>query len=169
MSARSQAAQLSFRCPGMVVTTEFIRTIKIPGAFMTHGNDTKHSQTSIPRTNKTFRTNRRANKNKLSTWKLMKITTQPKPTKLLSSDLEKINKQPDKQQIQPCKATLCSTIFPNMQLLQGVPFQLGARTISIASVHQRYWADQLAWISPGANLIFSVWLSLWLPLSILGK
>lgn len=68
----------------------------------------------------------------------MKITTQPKPTKLLSSDLEKkINKQPDKQQIQPCKATLSSTIFPNMQLLQGVPFQLGARTLSIAPVHQR--------------------------------
>lgn len=54
----------------------------------------------------------------------MEITTQPKPTKLLSSDLKK-NKQPDKQQIQPCKATLSNKIFQNTQLLQVVPFQLG--------------------------------------------
>lgn len=100
--------------------------IKILGAFMTHGNSTKCSWTSIPRTNKTFKTNRQANKNKLSTWKLMKITTEPKLTKLLSSDLQKINKQPDKQQIQPCKATLGGIIFPNMLLVQGEPFQLGA-------------------------------------------
>lgn len=54
----SQPAPVAVRCPGMVATTEFIRIIKIPGAFMSHGNGTKHSQTSIPRTNKTFETNR---------------------------------------------------------------------------------------------------------------
>lgn len=156
MPTRRQPAHLSGRWQGMVVTAELIRNIKIPGAFTTHRNGTKHSQTSIPRTNKTLKANRQANKNKLSTWKLMKITTQPKPTKLLSSDLKKINKQPGKQQIQPWKATFSSAIFPNTQLLQGVSFLLGARTLSTAQTHQRQGADQLAWISPEAKLILSL-------------
>lgn len=53
MSARSQPILLSVRCPRMVAITEFIRTEKIPDAFMTHGNSTKFSQISIPITKKT--------------------------------------------------------------------------------------------------------------------
>lgn len=74
------------RCRGMVVITKLIRTN--PDAFMTHGNSTKVSQTSIPIINKTLKKIRWAKKNKLSTGKLMKIT-QPKSMKLLWSDFEK--------------------------------------------------------------------------------
>lgn len=67
MSARSQPIQLSVRCSGMVVITEFIR--RNPYAFATHGNSTKFSQTSISIQKQDFSKIWWANKKQTQHWK----------------------------------------------------------------------------------------------------